>query len=273
MSLDYLHQYLNQRPKLFVLTGAGISAASGIPTYRDASGEWQASTPIQHQEYINDFQKRQRYWARSAVGWQAVDKSQPSQTHTSLVELENLGMISLLVTQNVDRLHQKAGHKHVIDLHGRLDQVVCLNCGRKEPRAHLQSRLLKDNPHLQNYVANLAPDGDAFVEDKYIADVKPPSCQYCSDVVMPDVVFFGGTVDKQKVELATKALTNADALMVIGSSLMIYSGFRFCKLAAQINKPIFIINQGKTRADDLASLKIEQDCHQVLTTLKAKIIC
>lgn len=269
MSLDSLLQYLQQRPKLLVLTGAGISAASGIPTYRDKAGNWLAANPIQHQEYINDFKKRQRYWARSTIGWPSIANSKPTRTHLALMELEKLGLMSMLVTQNVDRLHQRAGHNQVIDLHGRLDRVICLNCNQVEPRADLQVRLLRQNPHLQNYVTNLAPDGDAFVEDKYVSEVTPPDCLNCGHFLMPDVVFFGGTVNKQKVELASQALLNADALLAVGSSLMVYSGFRFCKMAAQMQKPVFIINQGKTRADELATLKIEQDCHQATQSLLA----
>lgn len=265
--LPQLQDFVARHPRLMVLTGAGISAASGIGTYRNASGDWQHSKPIQHQEFIHSHPHRQRYWARSAVGWPPVADAQPNAAHKALAELEKRGQVNLLVTQNVDRLHQQAGHRHVIDLHGRLDQVQCLDCGAVESRTSVQKRLLADNPALENTLAALRPDGDANVDAALSHTVECPTCLQCGGVVMPDVVFFGGTVPKQRVSDAMDALDQADALLVVGSSLMVYSGFRFCRAAEKTGKPIAAINMGVTRADDLLSVKVEQDCAQALACL------
>ncbi len=270
MSLSWqqaLTDITRQYPRLMAITGAGISAGSGIPTYRDDKGNWQSREPIQHQQFIDDEFQRQRYWSRSAVGWPAVGKAQPNKAHYALQQLERSGLISLLVTQNVDRLHQQAGHQQVIDLHGRIDQVVCLSCQQTEPRDHLQTRLMESNPILTELNAALRPDGDADVNDLLISDITCPVCLECGGVLMPDVVFFGGVVPKSRQEAAMQGLEKADALVVVGSSLVVFSGYRFCKVARELGKPIVIINRGKTRADELATLKIDQDCGEVLTWL------
>ncbi|MEH6550715.1 MAG: NAD-dependent protein deacetylase [Pseudomonadales bacterium] len=257
---DFVHKY----PRMMAITGAGISAGSGIPTYRDDSGNWQSRKPIQHDEFIKDAKQRQRYWSRSAVGWPAISTAQPNRAHHALAQLEQAGAIDLLVTQNVDRLHQRAGHQQVVDLHGRLDQVVCLSCQQVENRDQLQTRLLQSNPSLLGFKAQLRPDGDADLNDQLMSTIQPPDCLYCEGILMPDVVFFGGNVPKARQQTATQALERADALVVIGSSLTVYSGFRFCRMADNTNKPILIINRGKTRADDMATLKIDEDCAEVL---------
>ncbi len=262
-----LRGFVAKHPKLLVLTGAGISAKSGISTYRNPQGDWQHSRPIQHREFLDSTEHRQRYWARSAVGWRTMAEAKPNDAHKALVTLEQRGSVPLLVTQNVDRLHQQAGHSEVIDLHGRLDQVICLSCSKTEPRSDLQHRLITDNPVLANTLAELRPDGDANVDGALARNVRCPSCVYCGGVVMPDVVFFGGTVPKARVNRAMEVLERVDALMVVGSSLMVFSGFRFCKAAQKMAKPIVAINQGVTRADDMLTLKVEHDCTQVLTAL------
>ena len=259
---------------MVVLTGAGISASSGIPTYRDHGGRWQRSQPIQHNEFIQQPEKRQRYWARSVVGWQAVTSAQASTTHHALAKLEKSGLIPLLVTQNVDRLHQRAGHQQVVDLHGRLDRATCLDCHNYEAREAIQQRLLSSNGVLVEYIASgqkasLAPDGDAHIEDRLTKAIHVPSCLYCGGVLMPDVVFFGGTVPSKRVQKVTDVITSCDALLVVGSSLMVYSGYRFCRQAADLGKKIAIINQGVTRADDLADLKLETDCDYALGGIAA----
>ncbi|TQV88502.1 NAD-dependent protein deacetylase [Aliikangiella coralliicola] len=266
--VDLVHQNAN----LFVLSGAGISVASGIPTYRDHNGQWQSNNPIQHHEFIGSLNHRKRYWARSALGWKTVFNAKPNLAHHSLAELEAHSFISSLVTQNVDRLHQKAGHKQVVDLHGRIDQAICLTCGKGESREQIQNRLLDNNPILKEITVVPAPDGDAQVSENYFNDLVPPECLFCGGVLKPDVVFFGGTVPKMKVTQASKALESAKALLVVGSSLMVYSGFRFCKLAAKMGKPIIVINQGKTRADDILTLKIDADCAKVLADLSRTLI-
>lgn len=255
-----LAEFIARHDDILVLTGAGISAASGIPTYRNQAGEWQRSQPIQHQAFIDHPASRQRYWARSAVGWNSVGRAVPNDAHRALVTLESQGKVSTLITQNVDRLHQRAGHQNVIDLHGRLDKVICLSCANDFERGHLQQRLLALNPQLEQAVAALAPDGDAEVEEHLVDNINCPPCEHCQGVLMPDVVFFGGSVPKPRLQQAMDALAQADALLVVGSSLMVYSGFRFCKKALEQQKPICAINQGKTRADDIISLKINKDC-------------
>jgi len=193
-SIAALLALLQSDTRLVVLTGAGISIQSGIPPYRDHGGKWLGSEPIQHQEFLDNPAKRQRYWARSAVGWPAVANAKPNEAHQILARLEQSGLISLLVTQNVDRLHQKAGHKQVIDLHGRLDRVSCLDCRAGFERSDVQVELLRLNPFLADMQAKLAPDGDAAVADKMVNRVKIPDCFRCRGVLMPDVVFFGGAV-------------------------------------------------------------------------------
>jgi len=266
--------FIADHPRLLLITGAGISAGSGIPTYRDHSGSWLGSSPIQHQEFIDHPERRKRYWTRSAVGWTAVAKAMPNAAHVCMAQLEQLGYAQLLVTQNVDRLHQKAGHRDVIDLHGRLDRVRCRDCGAFEQRTSVQQRILLQNPHLKQTVAGLAPDGDANVEDDLVAQMRSPICQQCSGVLMPDVVFFGGTVPKRRVDTVSEMLKQVDAVLVAGSSLMVYSGFRFCKQASAIGLPIALLNQGTTRADDLATIKLQSDCaltlQQTLAALQAE---
>jgi NAD-dependent SIR2 family protein deacetylase len=198
----------------------------------------------------------------------------PNAGHVCMAQLERLGYAQLLVTQNVDRLHQKAGHKHVIDLHGRLDRVRCLDCGAFEQRASVQQRILQQNPQLKDTLGGLAPDGDAIVEDNLAAQMRAPICQQCAGVLMPDVVFFGGTVPKKRVDTVSQTLKQVDAVLVVGSSLMVYSGFRFCKQAVAFGVPIALLNKGKTRADDLATIKLESDCaltlQQTVTMLQAE---
>ncbi len=258
---------LNNHPNMVALTGAGISAASGIPTYRNDAGDWQRSAPIQHQEFIEKEEARRRYWARSMAGWPFVAESKPNRAHHALARLEQAGHIGLLATQNVDGLHQRAGHQAVVDLHGRLDQVCCLNCGDRTHRGDLQERLSALNPAWSLTVTALRPDGDAEVDDEVVESMTVPDCKLCGGTLMPDVVFFGGTVPRERVEATRQALANSDGLLVAGSSLQVYSGYRFCRLAAELGKPIAIINRGKTRADDLASLKIEEDAGDVLSQL------
>ncbi|SER44924.1 NAD-dependent protein deacetylase, SIR2 family [Nitrosomonas sp. Nm51] len=250
-----------------VITGAGISLNSGIPTYRDDNGDWRRCEPIRHYEFIQYEDMRKRYWARSAVGWPPVERAQPNDVHYALAELERRGYIAGLITQNVDRLHQRAGQENVIDLHGRLDRARCLQCGQYEDRRQVQVRLLERNSFLAPLAAELAPDGDAYVEDDMTERMILVNCLSCDGILMPDVVFFGGAVPKL-TNLATAQLyAQSNGVLVVGSSLMVYSGFRFCKLAKQDGKPLMVINRGKTRADDIADYKIARDCRPVLSDL------
>ncbi|MBX2867229.1 MAG: NAD-dependent protein deacetylase [Acidiferrobacterales bacterium] len=266
-----LSALIDSKSSILVLTGAGISVDSGIPPYRDHTGTWLGSEPIQHQEFIDHESRRKRYWARSAVGWPAVAKAKPNDSHRVLASMERAGIISLLVTQNVDRLHQKAGHQKVIDLHGRLDQARCLSCENQVERSALQQEILSMNPFLADLEASLAPDGDATVENDLIDMVSVPHCQRCGGVLMPSVVFFGGAVPTSRVTAVTAALEQCDALLVIGTSLMVYSGFRFCRQAHAMGIPIIAINQGETRADAMLSARIIKDCKETLVAFAADI--
>jgi NAD-dependent SIR2 family protein deacetylase len=206
------------------------------------------------------------------VGWVGIDGARPNATHYALAELERAGKVDLLITQNVDRLHQKAGSQRVVDLHGRLDQVVCLNCGEQESRQSFQTRLLQANPFVTDYQHIARPDGDADVPDTYVEKTTIPQCKQCSGVVMPDVVFFGGTVPKSRFDACAESLSRAGGLLVVGSSLQVYSGFRFCRIAEKLRIPIIIVNEGETRADDMATLKVEQSAMNRLVAAVDQII-
>jgi NAD-dependent SIR2 family protein deacetylase len=251
-----LERFVDRHARLLVLTGAGISIASGIPAYRDANGDWARSAPIQLREYLDRAPARQRYWARSTVGWEWFRRARPNAAHRALAAWEGHGRITQLVTQNVDRLHQAAGADRVIDLHGRLDRVRCLDCDALFERDALQAELLALNPAFAPRGETPAPDGDAILDVADHAGFNVPACAYCGGMLKPDVVFFGETIPPDRVSRALNALTGSDALLVIGSSLMVYSGFRFCRIAAEHGIPIAAVNPGRTRADDLLSLKI-----------------
>ncbi|MEM1114282.1 MAG: NAD-dependent protein deacetylase [Pseudomonadota bacterium] len=268
--IDTLAQWVAAHPRLFVLTGAGISAGSGIPTYRDSAGVWRSHKPIQHQEFMRDSAARRRYWARSMGGWPPVARARPNGAHLALAELESMGRIEMLVTQNVDRLHQRAGSRTVIDLHGRLDRVQCLNCGQYTTRHAMQRDLMLANPALKTTKGPLRPDGDADTGVDLDSFEVPP-CRYCGGTLKPDVVFFGGNVPRPRVQNALDALASSDALLAVGSSLQVFSGYRFCRRADELGLPIAIINPGQTRADPLASLHVHAECEPVLSELVLKL--
>jgi len=266
-SIAPLRRFLAEHARVVVITGAGISASSGIPTYRDRDGAWRHSEPITHQQFLQEPARRRRYWARSMLGWPTVRDAPPNGAHRALARLEQQGRIPLLITQNVDRLHQRAGSAAVIDLHGRVDRVRCLACAGNFCRETVQQRLLRDNPHHVAGAARLRPDGDADVPDELVAGFSVPDCPDCGGTLIPDVVFFGGTVPAERVQTCNDAIAAADAVLAIGSSLQVFSGFRFCRLASQLGKPLAIINPGATRADPLADLKLPAECEPLLTAL------
>jgi NAD-dependent SIR2 family protein deacetylase len=263
-SIEQLRQWLSTHDRIFVLTGAGISTASGIPDYRGPDGLWKRSAPITYQAFMRDPAMRARYWMRSFIGWPAVAHAQPNRAHEALMELESQGRITMLVTQNVDGLHARAGHRDVIDLHGRIDQVVCLDCESRVDRLDVQRRLRDANPDWTNLTATSAPDGDADFEHASAADFRSPQCIDCGGLLKPDVVFFGENVPRARVADAQAALRKADAMLVVGSSLMVYSGYRFARGARDAGMPLAILTRGITRADDLATLKLDSDCVPVL---------
>lgn len=266
-SAEQLANFVRAHPRLCVLTGAGISRASGIPTYRDGSGLWKTGTPIQHSDFLRSAKTRRRYWARSLLGWPAVAAAQPNAAHRALAELEARGYIELLITQNVDRLHQRAGQRRVEDLHGRLDQVSCLDCGALIERALVQEWIDARNPDLAKLQVAAAPDGDAALEDEALAGFVEPSCNRCGGVLKPNVVFYGDSVPRPRVAWLLEQLEQSAALLVVGSSLMVYSGFRFCRHAGERGLPVACINEGRTRADELFAVKVADDCGLVLQKL------
>jgi len=262
-----LPEFVATYRRLFVLTGAGCSTDSGIPDYRDANGGWKRPQPVTYQAFVGELATRQRYWARSLVGWRRFGRAQPNATHHALARLEQRGKLTLLLTQNVDRLHQAAGSENVVDLHGRLDQVRCLACEQRLSRPEFQTELLRLNPAWADLDAADAPDGDADLDGQDFSNFQVPPCPHCAGMLKPDVVFFGENVPRERVDIGMQALHDADAMLVVGSSLMVYSGYRFAHAAARAGKPIAAVNIGSTRADSLLSLKIEQSCAQALAFL------
>jgi NAD-dependent SIR2 family protein deacetylase len=263
-SIEQLRQWLSAHDRIFVLTGAGISTASGIPDYRGPDGLWKRSAPITYQAFIRDPAMRRRYWMRSFVGWPAVASALPNRAHEALVELESCGRITTLVTQNVDGLHARAGQRKVIALHGSIDQVICLDCGARVARANVQRILADANPQWTNLTAAIAPDGDADFEHADVGGFRAPLCAGCGGLLKPDVVFFGENVPRERVAAAHDALRMADAMLVVGSSLMVYSGYRFARMAHDAGMPLAMLTRGITRADSLATLKLDADCVAVL---------
>ena len=250
--------------KVFVLTGAGLSTDSGIPDYR---GEGRvARHPMTYDVFMGSFEARQRYWARSYVGWSRIANAGPNAGHFALAQAQTLGAIESLVTQNVDGLHTQAGSNAVIDLHGRLDRVICLGCKTVISRTSMDELLEAHNPDIsKDNSVEFTPDGDAEVAGT--ESFKVPSCNKCGGVYKPDVVFFGESVPVARVERAIAALDRADAILVAGSSLTVNSGFRFARMANKSGKPLVIVNLGPTRADSLASVKIEANTSIALERL------
>jgi NAD-dependent SIR2 family protein deacetylase len=265
--VDALARMIDGRPAC-VLTGAGISTESGIPDYRGPETRHRPRRPIQHAEFVRSPLVRQRYWARSTVGWPRFRAFEPNAAHHALRRLELAGRIGGLVTQNVDRLHHKAGQSPV-ELHGALAQVICLACGALEDRDALQLRLVAENPAFPVADVRLAPDGDADLPEGAAEAFRAPACITCGGVLKPDVVFFGGSVPRPRVDAATAMIDAAGCLVVVGSSLTVWSGFRFARRAAERRIPIAIVNLGETRADDLATLKVEARAGDVLPALAA----
>lgn len=269
MAASALRDFVERHAKLFVLTGAGCSTASGIPDYRDADGEWKRGLPIMLQDFLAHEHARKRYWARGLIGWRRMRAAQPNDAHRALAVLEQQGRIAQLVTQNVDGLHEAAGSRNVVDLHGRVDVVRCLGCERRLPRELVHAELVERNPEFAALDAAAAPDGDAALDNVDFASFTVPACGACGGLLKPDVVFFGERVPPERVQTAFAALEQADAMLVVGSSLMVYSGYRFAEAAARAGKPIAALNLGRTRADGLLTLKVEERCAAALSFLLA----
>jgi len=259
-----LTDFLTAHPRLFILTGAGISTDSGIPDYRDAEGAWKRSPPVQFTAFMEQLAVRQRYWARSLIGWRYFGAARPNAAHQALARLETAGRIDLLVTQNVDGLHEQAGSHNVVDLHGRLSVVRCMSCNHRLPRADLQFELETRNPRWAALDPRVPPDADVDLSLEDFSSFDVPACPVCAGILKPDVVFFGESVPRERVEAAFASVKRAQAMLVVGSSLMVYSGYRFAEAAAAAGKPIAALNLGRTRADHLLTLKVSAPCIDVL---------
>lgn len=247
---EALADFIECHPKLWVITGAGVSTDSGIPDYRDADGQWKRPPPVQHGDFMASIAVRQRYWARALVGFKAMREAQVSGAHRALAALESMGHIELLVTQNVDRLHQRAGSRKVVDLHGRADIVACMSCGYQMMRHAMHSEMATMNPYFTTLDARHAPDGDADLETDF-STFKVLDCPRCRGILKPQVVYYGDVVPPARRLAAQAGLENANAVLAVGTSLMVYSGYRFCRDAHAIGLPVASLSLGVTRADTL----------------------
>jgi len=251
--------------RFVALTGAGCSTESGIPDYR--GGGRPARNPIQHDAFMRRGDVRRRYWARATLGWERFSAAQPNRAHRALAALEVSGALAGVITQNVDRLHHQAGSRRVVELHGALADVLCLACGRKEERGSLQTRLLAANPGWLTHGAQAQPDGDAEISTEAVADFVVVGCLVCGGDLKPDVVFFGGSVPAATLESAWELFAEGEVLLVVGSSLTVYSGWRFVRHAHEQNVPVAIVNMGPTRGDEVVSVKVAAPAGQVVTAL------
>lgn len=258
---------LMQDSTTVVLSGAGVSTESGIPDYRGPETRRKSRNPIQYRAFVQDAGARRHYWARSAIGWPSFQSARPNAGHAALAQLEQAGLVQGIITQNVDRLHQSAGSERVVELHGALADVRCLNCGTRTDRAALQRRLLQLNPDWHTRSAELAPDGDAEISPEATASFRVPSCRRCGGVLKPDVVFFGENVPKRRVDAAWDLFAEAEVLLVVGSSLTVYSGYRFVLRAKEEQVPVGIVNLGTTRGDACARIQIDGATGTVLPHL------
>ena len=245
------------------LVGAGCSTESGIPDYRGPDGSLRNRKPMQYGEFVGSPEARRRYWARSAVGWRRVAQARPNPAHAALARLEREGPVAGIITQNVDGLHQKAGSREVVELHGSLAWVRCLECGLRVPRASHQRTLEELNPEWMDAAlaasttSAQAPDGDAEVRADAVRGFEVPGCEVCGGILKPDVVFFGENVPGSTVDRAWALFDRAAVLLVVGSSLTVFSGRRFVYRAVERDVPVAVLNLGPTRADEVAAVKVE----------------
>lgn len=255
-ALQQLARFIERHPDALVLTGAGISTASGIPGYRDADGVRRGRAPIQGPEFRTSEAVRRRYWARSFAGWPVIERALPNAGHRALAQLQAHGRLGATITQNVDGLHQRAGSSDVLELHGSIRAVRCLHCGARQARADVQAQLQAANPQMAQVTAAPAPDGDADLDPAWLSGFRIPDCLRCGGMLQPDVVFFGDLVPAERSAAASELVGRASALLVLGSSVMVHSGYRLCTRAAEAGKPLAALTAGKTRADSLYALKV-----------------
>ncbi|XP_055902739.1 NAD-dependent protein deacylase Sirt4 [Eupeodes corollae] len=265
-----LEDFLMSKPNIVVLTGAGISTESGIPDYRSAGvGLYARSNhrPVQHMEFVKSQAIRQRYWARNFVGWPTFSSTEPNVTHHALARFEREGRIQGIVTQNVDRLHTKAGAKNVVELHGSGYVVKCLSCEYRIDRHEFQNILNTINPEFKDAPDMVRPDGDVEIPLDYIENFKIPSCPDCGGNLKPEIVFFGDSIPKDRAHKVAEMIYNSDGLLVLGSSLMVFSGYRMVLQNKDLNLPVAIVTIGETRADHLAEIKLSAKCGDVIPKL------
>jgi NAD-dependent SIR2 family protein deacetylase len=257
-----------------VLSGAGLSTESGIPDYRGPTGLARRATPMTYQTFIGSASARRRYWARSHVGWPAIAAAAPNHGHHAVAELGRRGLLAGIITQNVDGLHQAAGASGLIELHGSLHRVLCLSCGQRTSRAELDRQLSSANPGWREAAGSGAPvnpDGDAVLGEERTESFRVPACRACRGVLKPDVVFFGENVPKPRAQACYTLVEQASALLVLGSSLTVMSGFRYVRHAARMGIPVAIVNQGPTRGDAYASATLDAPLGPALTALVDRV--
>ncbi|MDG9722924.1 MULTISPECIES: NAD-dependent protein deacetylase [unclassified Streptomyces] len=256
---------------VLVLSGAGISTESGIPDYRGEGGSLSRHTPMTYQDFTGSAQARRRYWARSHLGWRVFGRARPNAGHRAVAAFGRHGLLSGVITQNVDGLHQAAGSEGVVELHGSLDRVVCLSCGVLSARRDLARRLEEANAGFEPVAAGINPDGDADLTDEQVGDFRVVPCAVCGGMLKPDVVFFGETVPPRRVEHCRTLVRAAESLLVLGSSLTVMSGLRFVRQAAQDGKPVLIVNRDPTRGDRHARTRVALPLGTALTTVAARL--
>ena len=257
---------------VLVLSGAGLSTESGIPDYRGPSGAARPATPMTFQAFTGSVAARRRYWARSHLGWRVIARAEPNDGHRGVARLQDAGLLTGVITQNVDGLHTAAGARDVVELHGNLDRVVCLSCGRLSPRQELDSRLRAVNRAWRARVLGVNPDGDVDLPEEDLDAFRTVDCDVCGGVLKPDVVFFGETVPADRVARCFALVEQSGALLVLGSSLTVMSGYRFVLHAAKLGIPVAIVNQGATRGDEKASVRVDAPLGQVLTRLVGDVL-
>lgn len=256
---------------VLVLSGAGISTESGIPDYRGEGGSLSRHTPMTYQEFTASDQARRRYWARSHLGWRTFGRARPNAGHRAVAAFARHGLVAAVITQNVDGLHQAAGSKDVVELHGSLGRVVCLSCGTFSPRGELAKRLQEANAGFDPVAAAINPDGDADLTDEQVGDFRVVPCTLCGGILKPDVVFFGENVPPQRVEHCRTLVREAASLLVLGSSLTVMSGLRFVRQTVQSDKPVLIINRDPTRGDLHAVTRVALPLGTALTTMAERL--
>jgi len=268
--IERLSEFLVNKRKILVITGAGISTESGIPDYRsEGVGLYATSTkrPTQHKVFMERPMARQSYWARNFIGWPRWSSFQPNQSHRTIAKWEDTGKLSQLVTQNVDQLHYDAGSRNVVELHGTNSIVTCMSCSYYVPRMQFQKSLEKDNPTMIPRTADIRPDGDVELTEHEVKNFKVPSCPKCGGILKPYVVFFGDNVPRARVDQVKRKVEISDSILVVGSSLSVFSAFRFINQAVDNKIPIGIINIGPTRGDKFASIKIEAKSGDLITKI------